>query len=1208
MYPPGHTSAIWEYGLFNPSASAIYIVTMVPLTARGPGLPNKPKTERDRIRELAKYYCAFTHPNDDGVSDGRAAPSGNEQPGAAYLSPDITLNALAQLGVLRFGCNRSFISIIDGENQHIIAETTSSISLRHGGQHLPDDGLYLGYRTLNLSWGVCPHTIKLFTAQDTSFEVETENVSANRSRYIIRNFADEKAFNDRPYVVDWPHMRFYAEVPLLSASGHVLGSYCIVDDKSRPVFGDSEIALLQEIADSVAEYLEKTRIVHFHRRAEKLVKGVTDLVTNHPEPEAVLKRSSPLADIDIHDPDPDAGSAHVATSSTQTEDQGSSLITSELSSLSFGRDMSRSTEPTSVHSNIGSSSAGLTPLFEKPQNEFWNPEDINSPGENDIKSQESNTPSSHIISRSIASIFSRASIILRDSMELDGVLFADAFKNNSGFQSPGPPGVWEPSPKHLHSSLDNSLASIRFGPKHDVIPSHESKASCEILGHALRNSSKAGCDNGDEVALTEELLERMITAFPQGQVFNLNDRLDDSHYLSYQSGGDDSVTELKNLQEITSELAKYLPKADSALFSPLWDWNKSRWLAGTLLWTGNMHRALGMDELGFFRAFSNSVISEVARVNWDSLEKSKSDFISSISHEFRSPLHGILGNTELLRATTLEPAQSDMVKMIESCGMTLLDVVNHLLDFTKINTLTTNNPQGSENTEDNLKNLISDFELDVLIEEVTEILCISQTPEGKDPQSEARGWLSSPAYPTSRRYTDQVSVVVRVDGHNSWKVRSVAGAWRRIVMSLVGNSLKWTHQGLIEISLSSVSTGIDSEPFLAHLSVTDTGSGISSDYLRHSVFSPFTQEDSLSEGVGLGLSLVRKLVTLLGGHIDVKSEVGVGTQVDAYIPVHRCDIDSQGPVGPYGEIPDSIPAIRACLIGFNDCPDLNEMPTGILNTEAKRKLSIQSSLSNVFLGQPAWSVSFAESVEKAHGDVLVIEDTKLQQLMQDHPGYLAQSTAKSFIVLGERKSIAEDQWKHKYVYVSQPYGPHKVIKAINLALMENSVSIVLPKPGSYSAEAFNANYDEDTHIEHLISARNGYASTPELSTKPDQMHVLIVDDNKINVKILATFVHKLGCTYETATNGLNALNLFKESDRPFTYVLMDLSMPVMDGLVSTRKIREFEKDNGLSASCIMAVTGVASSEIQQQARMAGLDDYLVKPVSLEILKEKLKAK
>ncbi|KAJ6120961.1 hypothetical protein N7523_005241 [Penicillium sp. IBT 18751x] len=1171
------------------------------LAACGPDHPTTSQTERDRIRELSKYYCAFTHPNDDGVSDGRAAPSGNEQPGAAYLSPDISLNALAQLGVIRFGCNRSFISIIDGEHQHIIAETTSSISLRHGDQHLPNDGLYLGYRTLNLSWGVCPHTIKLFTAQDTSLEIDTANVTANRSRYIIRNFADEMAFKDRPYVVDWPHMRFYAEVPLFSASGHVLGSYCVVDDKPRSIFGDQEVALLQEVADAVAEYLEKARIVHFHRRAEKLVKGVTDLVTIHPDPEAVLKRSNPFADLDLHS-DPDTGSEHVARSSTQTEDPGSSRITSELSSSSFGRDRSRSTAPTSVYSHIGGSSAGLTPLFEKPQNEFWNPEDISSPNGNNVKTEAPKADSSHIISRSIASIFSRASVILRDSMDLDGVLFADAYQSNSGIQSPGHPGVWEPSPKSLHSGLGNSLASIQFGLKRDGMPSHGAEAFCEILGQALRSSSKASFKDKDEIDLTEELLERMITAFPQGQVFNFNDRIDDSHYLSYQSGGDEIATELKNLSQITNELAKHLPGADSALFFPLWDWNKSRWLAGTLLWTGNMHRALGMEELGFFRAFSNSIVSEVARVNWDSMEKSKSDFISSISHEFRSPLHGILGNTELLRATTLELAQGDMVKMIESCGLTLLDVVNHLLDFTKINRLTTKIPQSSENTEDDIKNLITEFELDALIEEVTEILCISQTSEGKDPQSEARGWLSSPAYPTSRRYTDQVSVVVRIDGHNGWKVRSVAGAWRRIVMSLLGNSMKWTHQGLIEVSLSSVSTGSGSEPVLAHLSVNDTGSGISSEYLRHSVFSPFSQEDSLSEGVGLGLSLVRKLVTLLGGHIDIKSEVGVGTQVDVYIPVYCYNDEDHGPVDHSGEFPDTIPATRACLIGFNDCPDLNEMPTGILNTETKRKLSIQSSLSNVFLAQPNWSVSFAESLANAHGDVFVIEDEQLQQFVNDNPEYLARSTTKSFVVLGTNKPIAKDQSKHSFVYVSQPYGPQKVLKAINSTLTNNRASIEPSKPKSHSTDAFHAKYNEDTPAGDIESSQNEDDPILQLPAKLEQMHVLIVDDNKINVKILATFVHKLGCTYETAFNGLNALNKFKESKKPFSCVLMDLSMPVMDGLVSTSKIREFEKKNNLPASCIMAVTGVASAEIQQQARMAGLDEYLVKPVSLETLK------
>lgn len=528
----------------------------------------------------------------------------------------------------------------------------------------------------------------------------------------------------------------------------------------------------------------------------------------------------------------------------------------------------------------------------------------------------------------------------------------------------------------------------------------------------------------------------MITVFPRGQIFMLSDRAIDSHYLSYQSGGEGSIIELKILREITCEIASQLPEADSVLFFPLWDWNKSRWLAGTLLWTSKMQRALGMEELGFFKAFGNSIISEVARVNWDNTEKSKSNFISSISHELRSPLHGMLGNTELLRATALGPSQADMVEMIEACGSTLLDVLNHLsvlilifqksfakltstrLDFTKINNLTTAVLQDSDNPNPGMASLITAFDLSDLLEEVTEIMFTSQMPgQKKTPGSEAQGSLGVPAEVSDSKDTETPSIVVRVEEQNAWKVSSVAGAWRRIVMNLLGNSMKWTKRGLIEVSLSSIRTD-GFEPVLAHLSVTDTGSGISPYYLRHSVFSPFSQEDTLSEGVGLGLNLVRKLVAFLGGHIDVKSELGVGTQVDAYIPVHCCDEDGSA-IDSY-EVPDSMPATRACLVGFNDCPDLNEIPTGILSTETKRRLSIQSSLSNVFLAQPNWSVSFADSLETAHGDVGIIEDTKLRQLVQANSLSVAESRIKLFIVLGGKRSTAGDHTKAKFVHVFHP--------------------------------------------------------------------------------------------------------------------------------------------------------------------------------------------
>lgn len=130
---------------------------------------------------------------------------------------------------------------------------------------------------------------------------------------------------------------------------------------------------------------------------------------------------------------------------------------------------------------------------------------------------------------------------------------------------------------------------------------------------------------------------------------------------------------------------------------------------------------------------------------------------------------------------------------------------------------------------------------------------------------------------------------------------------------------------------------------------------------------------------------------------------------------------------------------------------------------------------------------------------------------------------------------------------------------------------------------------------------------------------------------MATFLCRIGCTYDTASNGLMALEKYKSSSqsRQYDFVLMgtpttisslslsflpltttnthllkhpDISMPIMDGLVSTSKIRQYEKDNSLKSACIMAVTGVASDSMQQQALAAGINDYLIKPLSLSGLK------
>lgn len=161
--------------------------------------------------------------------------------------------------------------------------------------------------------------------------------------------------------------------------------------------------------------------------------------------------------------------------------------------------------------------------------------------------------------------------------------------------------------------------------------------------------------------IPNSLLRQLIAALPQGGVLH----------------PDDDAPSPSLLQ---NRLAKHFPQTKSRLFIPLWVWNKGQWLAGTFVWTkdSDQERSLGLDELQYFKVFGDSIISEIARLDWSQKAKSKIDLISSVSHELRSPLHGMLANAELLSASLLQPEQRETMKTLESCGIILLDMMNNL--------------------------------------------------------------------------------------------------------------------------------------------------------------------------------------------------------------------------------------------------------------------------------------------------------------------------------------------------------------------------------------------------------------------------------------------------------------------------------------------------------------------------------------------------
>lgn len=377
------------------------------------------------------------------------------------------------------------------------------------------------------------------------------------------------------------------------------------------------------------------------------------------------------------------------------------------------------------------------------------------------------------------------------------------------------------------------------------------------------------------------------------------------------------------------------------------------------------------------------------------------------------------------------------------------------------------------------------------------------------------------------------SLVVRIVQSQPWQIRSLPGAWRRIVMNLLGNAIKWTKSGLIEISLSRASHDSVPDGFLAHLTVMDTGSGISADFLKHKLFTPFSQEDALTEGVGLGLSIVRQLVSSLEGHVNVRSELGIGTQVDVFIPVQHLEISGSdrritGSVALSLAADLSIPPLHACLVAFNSYPDLKEAPTGMLTVDAKRKLSIQSTLADIFMSRFGWSVSMAESLEKGRGDIAVVEEATLNAANRDST--VVTNEFKYYLVLGGKSS--SECISPNIIRVPQPYvnihfrvrltthmhrfGPQKIQAAVQkiLELREK-----LAEPHSETADLSSGLRQRPTSIYESspppvdattpttsVSNENIATITPPIisdhnSTKPRYPHVLIVDNNDINLKV-----------------------------------------------------------------------------------------------------------
>lgn len=551
-------------------------------------------------------------------------------------------------------------------------------------------------------------------------------------------------------------------------------------------------------------------------------------------------------------------------------------------------------------------------------------------------------------------IFSKAANIIREAFNVEGCVFYDVTMGS--YMVPEANRSYDGNDKARQSDPTSSgSGSDDLLP---ISPTEHIDAVCDVLGFSTTALSSIKSSKAVRLGkqMSKRFLAKLLRRYPEGKIFNF----DASGELQSDDSSDDNPDAVHSAEEASiaandvdihgpvpsdnptkrinkssrdakeaKQIYAYFPQAHSVAFLPIWDSKRERWFASSFLYSLTPLRVFTVeDELSLLKAFCNSVTVQVHRLEMLMDSNAKSDALGSLSHELRSPLHGILLSTELLNDAELDAIQENAIHTIEICCRTLLDTIDHLLDYAKVNSFATESTRDATGMSPafqrtalsnnlGIKKLHRHTSLDRLVEEVVEAvfsgfnfqrMSIRQLSKQKPstPYSDAvairradqaqameqllPGFNGDARGDTKvARPPGDVSVFVLIDPASNWTYHLPPGALRRVIMNLIANSLKFTSKGSILVSLSEELAPTRLAPAQHHvkLVVQDTGMGMSREYLQHRLYKPFAQEDELSPGTGLGLSIVKRIVASLRGQIMVESQVGVGTTITVTLPLEQ---------------------------------------------------------------------------------------------------------------------------------------------------------------------------------------------------------------------------------------------------------------------------------------------------------------------------------
>ncbi len=505
-----------------------------------------------------------------------------------------------------------------------------------------------------------------------------------------------------------------------------------------------------------------------------------------------------------------------------------------------------------------------------------------------------------------------------------------------------------------------------------------------------------------------------------------------------------------------------------------------------------------------------------------SASRAKSDFLATMSHEIRTPLNGVIGLSELLRRTDLTAHQQRLADGVDQAGRTLLALVNDILDLSKIEA-------GRMDLEE------VDFDPREVIEQ--SVMLVADRARSK-----ALELVVSSA--------PDVPALVNGD-----PVR-----FGQVVTNLVSNAIKFTAEG--EVSVRATAHGASG----LHVEVRDTGVGIS-DEVRPRLFESFSQADSSTTrqygGTGLGLAISRRIVTAMGGEIDVDSVLGHGSRFWFTATV--------GP--PRGDGVETDERRTEAIAG---------MRVLVVDDNETNRFILREQLS-------AWDVE--ATVTSSVYEALVEIDSSVQRgapyevVLLDHmmPGVDGEQLAR--IVRAEprhdvtRLALLSSgleptaEWLSEVgidQFLSKPVLPSRLLEV--LASGRPGAALPVAREGA------------------AVEARSG-------------RRLLVVEDNPVNQLVAEGLLRGLG--YDVVLAGNGALGVAALADDPagFDAILMDCQMPVMDGYDASRAIRAMQV--GQPRIPIIAMTAAAVADERDRCLEAGMDDFLTKPVDTAVLAETL---